>query len=108
MAYVHSVGVGGFLLRGEGWPLIIAYPWGAFEGLLATMFFMQAVFFIGTFIKEMHFPAVIGAILISYGLFVFVPETELPAHVSMNVLWQYASLIMGIVLMKSAYDKNET
>lgn len=108
MAYVNSVGLGGFMLRDEGLPMLITYPWAAFEGLIVTMLFMQAVFFIGTFFKEIHFPAVIGAILVSYGLFVFIPDAQLPMQGSENALWMYASLIMGIVLMKSAYDEKET
>jgi len=105
MAYISQVGIGGFLLRNEGFPLFITYPWGAFEGLIVTMAFMYSVFFIDSSTERMNFTAVVGAILVSFGLFAFIPDKDLTIKLVDNSLWQYASLIMGIVFMKDLYDK---
>lgn len=108
MVYISEVGVGGLLFHDKGYPLLIAYPWGAFEGLIATAIFMSIVFFINSYSERMNFTAVVGAILVSFGLFAFIPEKDLTIKLIDNSLWQYASLIMGIVFMKDVYDKKDT
>ena len=107
MAYVSSVGVGGILLREKSRPLAITYPWWAFEGLVVSLSFVFLVNYIGSFSKNMNFPAVVGAIMISFGLFVFIPNSEVSKLVT-NSLLQFASLVIGITIMKQAFEDVES
>lgn len=103
-AYVTQVGLGGFILGDTTLPTLVKYCWGAFEGLLLTMFFLQAVYIIGEFVTKLYFPAVVGAILTSFGLFAFVPKDTAHYPLVSNSLWYYAALVMGVMLFKEAHD----
>ena len=55
----------------------------------------------------MNFPAVVGAIMISFGLFVFIPNSEVSKLVT-NSLLQFTSLVIGITIMKQAFEDVES
>lgn len=103
-AYVTEVGLGGLLLRDTTLPTLVKYCWGSFEGLVFTVLFLRAVNIVSEFFTKLYFPAVVGAILISFGIFAIVPKDTANYPLINNHLWYYAALVMGIMLYKDTYE----